>query len=197
MKTLANPAFAPKLAGALLLLLIFLSARTSRASEIDAGSGQVPPRAYPPPHYQLAIGGSLAAGGQGYDAEEIAGLGEFSLRWQCLPALGIGASFGSFGFGRRGHDLQAGVVGAHLSLHPFAGIGDSHFDPYLRLGPLYFADVRGALPQLPTYEVTRFGVEGILGMNFAWRHVAFGPELRYGRTNQAWEMLGVHVEARF
>jgi hypothetical protein len=33
-------------------------------------------------------------------------------------------------------------------------------------------------------------------MDFAWRHVAIGPEFRYGRTDQAWGMLGFHLEGR-
>jgi len=182
---MASSSLAPKLAAALTMFLIFLGTRNSKASEMASA-----------PRYQFAIGGDVAAGGQGYDPEEIAGLAEVNFRWQCLPALGLGASFGSLGLGTRPKDLQAAVLGVHLSLHPLGGSVNSHFDPYLRLGPLYFAHVGGDLQYVPSYEVTRLGLEGVLGMNFAWQHFAFGPEIRIGRTNQAWEMFGLHLEAR-
>ena len=178
------------------LLVVLFGCRASRARDAEPSLERQHALLPAVRRYQLALGGDLAAGGQGYDPETVAGFGELGVRWQCLPMLGLGGTFAYLALGPPGRDLQASVVGVHASLHPLARLVDSGFDPYLRLGPLYFVDVRGELPHIPTYEVSRLGFEGVLGLNFGWRHLAIGPELRYGRTNQAWFMLGFHVEAR-
>jgi hypothetical protein len=79
----------------------------------------------------------------------------------------------------------------NTSVHPNLA---RDLDPYLQLGASYLAGFDGKLQYNP--QPSRWGVEGKLGLNFAWPHVAFGPCIVYGQSGRDWVMLEVHVEAR-
>ena len=171
--------------------LILFGARVAQADEARLGDQpqQSDSVSEARARYHLAIGGDLALGGQGFDAETIGGLAELNVRWQLLPVLGLGGTFAELDTGR---ELTARVIGLNASFYPLSGL----IDPYLRVGPVYFADIGGKLQYNPNARSSRLGVEAVVGLDFAWRHLALGPEFRYGRTDQGWGMLGLHVEGR-
>jgi len=144
-----------------------------------------------PRQYKVALGASGSLGDAGWGTE-LGNILQLYGRYQLYRGLGVGASYfwlaapNNEGNSWPQTNLQA--LEGFAEYHPFE---TSWLDPFARLGVLGLTHVEGSAP------VDRFGLEGVLGLDFVLPHVALGLHARSGFTNRHWTMVGLHTEMRF
>jgi hypothetical protein len=149
--------------------------------------------AFPGTDYLVAVGAGAALGDPGWGTE-LGTLLEVSGRVQPLPWLGAGASFFQISAGNNENfpSLQVRALELHASLHP---LRTRWLDPFARAGVVRVVGTSDGGPGEAS-SVRRWGFEGVTGIDVAVPYFALGFDLRYGFTNRAWTMAGLHVEAR-
>jgi len=148
--------------------------------------------AAPTPVYRLAFNGSVSVGNVGWGTE-LGGISEAGGRVQLRPWLGIGLSYLRLSAGNNegfaAFDLGAFEVSA--TWRPVVG---KWFDPFVQAGALGVID--SGVGYMGSETTTRFGLEGMAGVDFVRLPVAVGVHVRSGATNRAWTLAGLHVELR-
>lgn len=142
--------------------------------------------------YRFAFGAALAIGDPGWGTE-LGGIQELHGRAQVMPWLGLGLAYfnlsASNNEGYPPFKLQA--LELNGSLHP---LFHSWFDPFLQIGALGIVGV-----QSNEYErgpEPRAGVQGQLGANAVFSHLAIGVHARLGQAGRAWTLFGLQLEGR-
>jgi hypothetical protein len=158
-------------------------------ADSDAKAERPPER--DPRQYALAAGAGLSLGDGGWGTELSSSQFVYA-RYQVYRGLGLGASYSwltaSNNEGNSWPTFHAQALEGFAELHPFL---TSWVDPFVRAGVLGLTEVEGI------EEATRFGAEFTAGLNATLPSFAIGVHVRYGFTNQAWTMAGIHTEVRF
>jgi hypothetical protein len=144
------------------------------------------------PGYRLAVSGGISAGTAGWGTE-LSGTGELSARVMVLPWLAAGLSYLSFNApNNEGYNaFQIQALELHVGWRPVVG---RWIDPFLRVGALGVVGSNGGYMNSQT--TSRWGVESTAGVDFVWLPIAVGAHAQYGFTNQAWALVGLHLEVR-
>jgi len=160
-----------------------------------AGAEETPRPATAAPRqtgYKLAIVGSLSAGTAGWGTE-LAGVGEIGGRVQVLPWMALGISYVSLNApNNEGYDsFSFRALELNAGWRPIVG---RWFDPFVQVGVLGVVDASGGY--MNKESTSRWGLDGIAGIDFVHLPFAVGVHGQYGFTNRPWQLVGLHLEVR-
>jgi hypothetical protein len=151
-----------------------------------------PAPAAPASAYRVAFTGGVAVGEAGWGTE-LAGISELGARVRVLPWLGVGLSYLRLSApNNEDYDpFELGAVEVSAAWRPVVG---KWFDPFVQAGALGVVGSGGGY--MATETTSRFGLEGMVGLDFVRLPFAVGVHARSGFTNRGWTLAGLHLELR-